>query len=184
MVHDAALELCENDGERFGRPEGFLESAKENEKLATQLAATIQGRQSDAFHAKAERLRVEIILEKAKGKKEAPQAGDAKKALTLPGTVQAFESIRLYSRVSGFLKTQNVDIGDRVKRGQVLAVVDAPELDAQVRHDEAAVEQAHARILLAKARLEGADGESQLAKAEIAQAEAAVKSAAAMTRFR
>jgi multidrug resistance efflux pump len=188
LAHEAAIELCMTDQERKAVLDSFLVAATDNEMLATELAKVAQGRGTEMLLAKAERLRVEIALERAKTKKEArkeaPQAGDAKKALTLPGYVQASESVRLHSRVPGILKNLPVDIGERVKRGQVLAVLDVPDLEAQVRLDQARVELALARLLQSKSRLEGTAGEYDVGKVEIAKAEAAAKQAVAETRFR
>jgi len=52
--------------------------------------------------------------------------------LVLPGSVQAFNSAQLYARVSGYLKVWYVDIGTKVKAGQLLAEIDIPDQDAQL----------------------------------------------------
>ncbi|HEY2658105.1 MAG TPA: efflux RND transporter periplasmic adaptor subunit [Caulobacteraceae bacterium] len=52
--------------------------------------------------------------------------------LSLPGVVQAYQTAQIYARVSGYLKTWSQDIGAPVKPGQVLASIDAPELDQQL----------------------------------------------------
>src|SRR5581483_8233299 len=113
-----------------------------------------------------------------------PQKGALDRSTTQPGSVQAFESVRLFAGVSGYLKTLNVDIGDRVKRGQVLAVVDVPELDKQVQRHASAVEQARARVVQMKARVVSAKAEVEAARAAVPQAEATAKSKAAALRFR
>jgi RND family efflux transporter MFP subunit len=101
-----------------------------------------------------------------------------------PGTIQAYESVQLYSAVSGYLKKQHVDIGDRVKRGQVLAIIAVPELEKQILRYEALVEQAKARVSQMNARLETAKAELNAVQASVTQAEATAKSAAATLRFR
>ncbi len=103
---------------------------------------------------------------------------------TQPGSVQAFESVQLYARVPGFLKSQHVDIGDRVKQGQVLAVVDVPELQKQQQRHLAAVDQAQARVLQMNARVTSAEADLEAAQAEVKQTEATAKSSAAWVRFR
>src|SRR4051812_44718751 len=50
-----------------------------------------------------------------------PKVGEMDRVTTQIGTVQAYETVNLYARVSGFLKAQAVDIGDRVKKEAVLA---------------------------------------------------------------
>lgn len=52
--------------------------------------------------------------------------------LSLPGVIQAYQTAQIYARVSGYLKTWRQDIGAPVKAGQVLASIDAPELDQQL----------------------------------------------------
>jgi RND family efflux transporter MFP subunit len=59
---------------------------------------------------------------------QAEKAGD----LTLPGNVQAFNSAPIYARVSGYLKKWYVDIGAKVKSGQLLAEIDIPDQDQQL----------------------------------------------------
>jgi len=57
--------------------------------------------------------------------------------LKIPATIHGFVETPVYPKVAGYLKTVNVDKGDRVKLGQVLAVVDSPELDHQVENARA-----------------------------------------------
>ena len=60
---------------------------------------------------------------------------------SLPGSAEALNTATLYARVNGYLKSRLVDIGDRVETGQLLAVIDAPELDAQLNQTRAQLEQ-------------------------------------------
>ncbi|HZF17867.1 MAG TPA: efflux RND transporter periplasmic adaptor subunit [Steroidobacteraceae bacterium] len=69
--------------------------------------------------------------------------------LTLPGSVQAKIDAPIYARTNGYLKRWMVDIGAQVKAGQVLAEIDAPELDQQLRQAEADVASAEARLNIA-----------------------------------
>ena len=75
--------------------------------------------------------------------------GDVSRTITLPATVEAFEVAPLHAKVSGYLKEIAVDIGDRVSRDQVLAVLDVPEMQgeyaaAEARRAEARAQQAKA----------------------------------------
>jgi RND family efflux transporter MFP subunit len=70
-------------------------------------------------------------------------------ALTLPGQVEADNSAAVNARVTGYLKTWSVDIGDRVKAGQTLAVLDAPELNQQLQQAKADLITAQANAKLA-----------------------------------
>jgi RND family efflux transporter MFP subunit len=58
---------------------------------------------------------------------------DAARALVLPGDIEAFYSAPVYARTTGYLKHWYTDIGTVVKKGQVLADIDAPDLDQQLQ---------------------------------------------------
>jgi RND family efflux transporter MFP subunit len=113
-----------------------------------------------------------------------PHEGDMDRTTKQPGSVQAFESVQLYAGVSGFLKAQSVDIGDRIKQGQVLAQVDVPELEKQVQRCRAVVDQADARVTQAKARAVSARADFDAAKATVPRAESLLKSKTAELRYR
>lgn len=70
--------------------------------------------------------------------------------LTLPGNVQAFNSAPIYARTNGYVQRWLVDIGDRVREGQVLAILEAPEVDQQLAQAKAQYETALANQRLAK----------------------------------
>ncbi len=74
--------------------------------------------------------------------------GEAK--LVLPGTLQAYVAAPIYARVPGYLKSWSVDIGAKVKAGQLLALIDTPELDQQLMQAEANLETAKAQAKLAE----------------------------------
>src|SRR5258705_8097883 len=61
-----------------------------------------------------------------------PNRTDLGEELILPGTVQAFVEAPIYARTSGYLKTWHTDIGSVVKKGQLLAEIDTPEVDQQL----------------------------------------------------
>ncbi len=75
-----------------------------------------------------------------------PKPGAVKDEVVLPGNIQAFTDSPIYARSSGYLKQWNVDIGGHVKAGQVLATIEAPELDQQVRQAQATIQQAQASL--------------------------------------
>jgi len=90
--------------------------------------------------------------------------GPDQSELKLPGTMQALTEAPLLARTDGYLKRRLVDIGDRVRAGQVLAEIDAPELDQQLRQAEAAIEQAQAAAEQAEASLEQGKANRELAR--------------------
>jgi RND family efflux transporter MFP subunit len=63
--------------------------------------------------------------------------GSAYQTLTLPGNIQPFNRAAIYARVNGYVKTWDHDIGRPVKAGQVLATIDAPDLDQQLSQAKA-----------------------------------------------
>jgi RND family efflux transporter MFP subunit len=68
-----------------------------------------------------------------------------------PATTEAFEAANIYARASGYIDKRNVDIGDRVKAGELLAQVTAPELDHQIAQAEATLAQMQAALRQAQA---------------------------------
>ncbi len=66
-----------------------------------------------------------------------PQRRDIVKTLTLPANISPWYQATLYGKVSGYLKWIGADKGDVVKKGQLLAVIDAPEIDDQFKQAEA-----------------------------------------------
>jgi RND family efflux transporter MFP subunit len=69
--------------------------------------------------------------------------------LVLPGTLQAYVESPIYARTSGYLKKWYRDIGSRVKQGDLLAEIDAPELDQELSQTKAARDQIAANAALA-----------------------------------
>ena len=77
-------------------------------------------------------------------------SGD-KMSVEWPGTTEAFEAANIFARASGYIDKRNVDIGDHVKAGQLLAQVTAPELDHQIAQAEATLAQMRAAFRQAQA---------------------------------
>lgn len=88
----------------------------------------------------------------------------AKTALQLPGNIQAITEAPVLARADGYIKNRMVDIGDRVRAGQPLAVIEAPELDDQVRQAQANVHQAQAQVDQAAASLQQGKADLELAR--------------------
>jgi RND family efflux transporter MFP subunit len=70
--------------------------------------------------------------------------GDAEQSLILPGNIQPYNKAAIYARVSGYLHAWNKDIGAHVKAGEVLATIDAPDLDQQLAQARATLASAKA----------------------------------------
>jgi membrane fusion protein (multidrug efflux system) len=126
--------------------------------------------------------------------------------LSLAATTQGLQDAIIYARTSGYVRKRHVDIGDDVKAGQLLAEIDSPEIDQQLRQARADLRQAERNLDLQKATLDlaqvtmdryrGADAEGAVAmvavdqsvsayrtaKAAVAAAEASVESSRANVR--
>jgi RND family efflux transporter MFP subunit len=79
-----------------------------------------------------------------------PHPGAAADTLLLPGSVQAYYEAPIYARTSGYLKAWYTDIGAPVKKGELLAEIEAPEVDQQLRQAEADLGTARANYELAR----------------------------------
>lgn len=77
--------------------------------------------------------------------------------VTLPGEVAALNQTIIFARTSGYIHQWLVDIGDRVKSGQLLATIDTPELDAQMLEARARVVALEAQVRVAAAQSAFAD---------------------------
>jgi RND family efflux transporter MFP subunit len=77
----------------------------------------------------------------------------ASEPVVLPGTVQPLQETALYARANGYVRKWYVDIGADVKKGQVLATLDLPDLDEELRQAKAAARQAQAGIGQSKSQL-------------------------------
>ncbi len=83
-----------------------------------------------------------------------PKAGPAVQSLTLPGNIQAWYEAPMYARVSGYLKNWYFDYGAHVKKGDVLAEIDTPDLDAQLAAAQAKLHSAESVVNVRKAELQ------------------------------
>jgi multidrug efflux pump subunit AcrA (membrane-fusion protein) len=84
--------------------------------------------------------------------------------LLLPGNITPVTEAYIYARATGYVRRRYVDIGDRVHEGQLLAEIDAPDLDAQVLQARALLAQAEKQLDQAHAALENAAAQVELAR--------------------
>jgi len=101
-----------------------------------------------------------------------PERAPAVTEFVLPGNIQAIEETALYARVNGYLHERFVDIGARVRAGQVLAVIETPELEQELAQAQAALAQAEVGVTQTQAKLEQARATQQQARATLEQARA------------
>jgi len=92
--------------------------------------------------------------------REAPARG----SLDLPGDMQAEVDSPIFARVDGYVRTRLVDYGDRVKAGQLLAEIDTPELDQQIRQARATLSQSQSSLNEVKADLDLSKANLNLAR--------------------
>lgn len=79
-----------------------------------------------------------------------PETGAGADEIVLPGNMQAFVDTPIWARASGYLKAWHVDIGARVKKGQLLAEIEAPELNQQLQQARAQLTTDEATLKLAE----------------------------------
>src|SRR6185312_11397709 len=115
----------------------------------------------------------------------APATAPAAKTVIVTATLEAFESADLFAKDSGYLTEVKADIGDHVKQGQVLAVVDDPELAKQIdsaqaslaarkelaKAAEASVAQSQKSLEVVKSQRAGYEAELELAQATLKRQE-------------
>jgi len=82
-----------------------------------------------------------------------PDPRDQAMTLDLPGRLEAYYQAPIFARTSGYLADWKVDIGARVKAGQLLAEIDAPDLDQQLLQAQADLASAQANVKLSEATL-------------------------------
>lgn len=100
-----------------------------------------------------------------------PAAATAVRSYDLPGRTEPVEQARIFSRATGVVKERPVDIGDRVKEGDTLAVIDIPDIDRELEAAKATVDQATARAEIARSTANRSVGllESQAVSREVTE---------------
>ena len=82
------------------------------------------------------------------------RSGEGGQTLALPGTLQGFQQAPIAARAAGYVRRWTKDIGSHVAKGEVLAVIESPEVDQQLSQAEAARQQAAAGLALAKSTVD------------------------------
>src|SRR6185312_5159857 len=93
-----------------------------------------------------------------------PGKGQPTAELMLPGNIEPLYTANIYARANGYVDRRNVDIGARVKAGQVLAIISSPEIDQQLQQANAALGQSEAALQQASAALDQAKANAELAR--------------------
>ncbi len=85
---------------------------------------------------------------------ETAQPGAATVQIMLPASVEAVRDTPIYARTNGYLRSFTVDIGAHVEAGQILAEIETPEIDEQLRQAQASLAQAEANLSLTQTTFE------------------------------
>jgi RND family efflux transporter MFP subunit len=122
-----------------------------------------------------------------------PQPGGLARVCVQPGTIEPYAAADLYAKASGFLLEQqievngvkeDVDIGTRVKKGDILARLWVPEYEKQVDRDDARVKAATAKIHQMEANLAAAEAETKAVLAAVAFAKVSVRAKTSYRKYR
>jgi HlyD family secretion protein len=97
------------------------------------------------------------------------------RSLEFPATIEAFEEAELYAKTSGYLSEVRVDIGDRIRAGQQLAVIDVPELGSEFDQASAVLASKHASLEAIKTKVMTSDSNIESARNEQLEREAEVE---------
>ncbi|MHB1422525.1 MAG: efflux RND transporter periplasmic adaptor subunit [Gemmataceae bacterium] len=103
-----------------------------------------------------------------------PERRDLHREVGQPGYVFAYEQTSLFPKVSGFIEEYLVDIGDPVKKGQLLTRIYVPELHASLKEKQATLVLDEKRVVLAEQMVDVAKANIKVAAADVAEARAEV----------
>src|SRR5437660_7553009 len=96
-----------------------------------------------------------------------PKKKDVRRPVERPGyNIEAYERTPLYAKIPGYIQKWNFDIGDRVRKDDLLAELDIPEMAVELKQKEATVRQAAAEIEQAHAAKQRAEADQERAKSQ------------------
>jgi RND family efflux transporter MFP subunit len=120
-------------------------------------------------------MRVEVVR---------PERRTVQRSVAEPGQLEAYEATPIYAKIAGYVQNVSVDIGSEIKKGQVLAELSVPEVEADLQEKRAAVAQAEARRAQAEAVVEVAEAAITSAQSKVVEVRAGIKRADAdVTRW-
>jgi len=106
-----------------------------------------------------------------------PERGMIRRSTVQPGQIEAYEVTPIHAKVSGYVQKWTVDIGTKVAKDRVLAVLSVPELDAEAEQKQATVGESEAKLAQAKASEEVAQANLASARAKLVEVQAGIKRA-------
>jgi len=95
--------------------------------------------------------------------------------ITLTGEFNPFQEVDVMSKVAGYIRAINVDVGDRVHPGQVLATLEVPEMENEMAHAKAGIDQANAQAAQAEDEVHRAESAYQMAHLSLTRIENVAK---------
>jgi HlyD family secretion protein len=104
-----------------------------------------------------------------------PQRRTVRRTVGEPGQLEAYEITPINAKVSGYVRRWTVDIGTKVKRGQMLAILSVPELDAEAEQKQAMVEESQANLAQMKASEKVAQANLASAEVKLEEVQAGIK---------
>jgi RND family efflux transporter MFP subunit len=108
-----------------------------------------------------------------------PERHTVQRTVSEPGQLEAVESTPVHAKIAGYVQNVSVDNGSEIKKGQVLAELWVPELQAELKQKRAAVEFAESKKVQAEAAVKVAEAEVVSSEAKLAEVQAGVKRAEA-----
>jgi HlyD family secretion protein len=175
----AQRDLGPKPEERVAALEGHLGRMTELKKRIGELDKDLVPRR-DEFEVERYRIEAELWLAKANAEYPTvrliqPQVRRISGSVGQPGYLAAWEQTAIRPKATGYVKKWNVDIGDKVQKGQVLAALDAPELVEEWETKKAQVDLAVQRIELAKGTVEAREADVKEAEARVEESRALLK---------
>ncbi len=113
-------------------------------------------------------MRVEVVR---------PERAMIRRSIEEPGQIEPYEVTEIHAKVSGYVQQWNADIGAKVTKGQVLAVLSVPELDAEAEQKQALAEESEAMLAQAKANEDVALANLYSTQAKLEEVRAGIKRA-------
>ena len=110
--------------------------------------------------------RVEVVL---------PERRTIRRTTEQPGQVETYETTSIHAKVSGYIREWTVDIGTKVRKGQALAVIGVPELDAEAEQKQAIIEESEAKLMQARAQEKVSQADLATSQAKLAEVQASIK---------
>ncbi|GAC1472420.1 MAG: efflux RND transporter periplasmic adaptor subunit [Isosphaeraceae bacterium] len=114
-----------------------------------------------------------------------PERRTIRRTSEQPGQIEAIEATPIHAKLSGYVRTVSVDIGDRVKKGQMMAALRVPEIEADLKQKRAMIDQAQAEKKQSEATVEVSQARVTSAKAKVTEIQAGIRrSEADVARWR